>query len=84
MPREVHIHVTRYAIADIPTDDAAVEDFVRQRFAEKEKRLARFVTHSLRCYSAIAIMMLLCVMMLLVSMKEPKNLRVNHYSKIWI
>ncbi|CAM9267777.1 unnamed protein product, partial [Hapterophycus canaliculatus] len=41
-PPEVHMHVTRYAIADLPADDEGLQQWCREAFAEKETRLKTF------------------------------------------
>ncbi len=38
----IDIHVQRYAIADLPTDEAELSDWVFDRFVEKDERLAGF------------------------------------------
>ncbi|KAJ2473443.1 hypothetical protein GGI02_000854 [Coemansia sp. RSA 2322] len=41
-PREVHIHVKRYAVADIPEDEEGFTNWMNQVFVEKDTRMARF------------------------------------------
>ncbi|KAJ2722011.1 hypothetical protein GGI07_003601 [Coemansia sp. Benny D115] len=41
-PREVHIHVKRYAVEDIPVDEDAFSEWMHRIFVEKDKRMARF------------------------------------------
>ncbi|KAJ2755232.1 hypothetical protein H4R27_003256 [Coemansia aciculifera] len=41
-PREVHIHVKRYAVADIPDDEEGCSKWMHQVFVEKDARMARF------------------------------------------
>eukprot|EP00850_Spirogloea_muscicola_P001134 SM000004S15004 [mRNA] locus=s4:761249:763216:+ [translate_table: standard] len=41
-PAEVHIHVRRVPMADIPVEEAAVSDWVYKRFQDKDKLLAGF------------------------------------------
>ncbi|KAJ2685486.1 hypothetical protein IWW39_004237 [Coemansia spiralis] len=41
-PRAVHIHVKRYAVADIPDDEEGCSKWMHQVFLEKDARMARF------------------------------------------
>ncbi|KAJ1733681.1 hypothetical protein LPJ72_002749 [Coemansia sp. Benny D160-2] len=41
-PREVHIHVKRYAVSDIPEDEEGFTKWMHHIFVEKDKRMARF------------------------------------------
>ncbi|KAJ2637094.1 hypothetical protein GGF40_002599 [Coemansia sp. RSA 1286] len=41
-PREVHIHVKRYAVDDIPQDEEGFNDWMHQVFVEKDIRMGRF------------------------------------------
>ncbi|KAJ2779245.1 hypothetical protein H4R18_004120 [Coemansia javaensis] len=41
-PREIHIHVKRYAVADIPEDEDGFAAWMHRAFVEKDERLARF------------------------------------------
>ncbi|CBJ33474.1 Lysocardiolipin acyltransferase [Ectocarpus siliculosus] len=41
-PPEVHMHVTRFAVADLPTDDDGLQQWCREAFTEKEERLREF------------------------------------------
>lgn len=41
-PREVHIHVKRYAVADIPDDEEGFSKWMYQVYVEKDKRMAKF------------------------------------------
>lgn len=38
----IDIHITRYAIADLPEDESELSDWVFERFVEKDRRLAAF------------------------------------------
>ncbi len=40
--REVHLHVRRYAVDELPAAPEALADWLRERFAEKDARLDRF------------------------------------------
>lgn len=40
--REVHLHVRRYAVADLPAGPEALADWLRARFVEKDARLDHF------------------------------------------
>ena len=40
--REVHLHVRRFAVAELPTGPEALADWLRRRFEEKDARLDRF------------------------------------------
>lgn len=44
LPREVHLHVERLALADLPNTPAGLEQWLKGRFAAKEEALARFYT----------------------------------------
>jgi hypothetical protein len=37
-----HLHVRRFPIADLPTDDAGLATWLQQRFQEKDSLLERF------------------------------------------
>jgi lysocardiolipin and lysophospholipid acyltransferase len=41
-PREVHIHIRRYPIAQVPTEAADIEKWCEQMWSEKEPMLERF------------------------------------------
>ncbi|KAJ1958419.1 hypothetical protein GGI12_004740 [Dipsacomyces acuminosporus] len=41
-PREVHIHVKRYAVADIPEDEEGFTKWMNEVFVEKDKRMEAF------------------------------------------
>lgn len=41
-PREIHVHVTRYPLAELPEGEPAMAAWVQDRFREKEQRLQRF------------------------------------------
>ncbi|KAJ2388261.1 hypothetical protein GGI23_006093 [Coemansia sp. RSA 2559] len=41
-PREVHIHVRRYAVSDIPEDEERFTEWMHRVYVEKDKRMARF------------------------------------------
>ena len=43
-PKEVHFHVKRYPIANIPQSEDGLKDWCCQRWAEKEDRLKKFYT----------------------------------------
>lgn len=45
IPREVHYHIVRYDIADLPTTNEGLEQWLRDRWREKEERLRLFYTH---------------------------------------
>lgn len=40
--REVHLHVRRYALDELPAEQEALADWLRDRFVEKDERLDRF------------------------------------------
>ena len=40
--REVHLHVRRYAVAELPAAPEALAHWLHERFAEKDERLDRF------------------------------------------
>lgn len=40
--REVHCHIKRYPIADLPTSEADLESWLHQIFAAKDQRMAKF------------------------------------------
>ncbi|KAJ2550925.1 hypothetical protein EV175_003882 [Coemansia sp. RSA 1933] len=41
-PREVHIHVKRYAVSDIPDDDERFTEWMNRVYVEKDMRMAKF------------------------------------------
>ncbi|KAJ2759666.1 hypothetical protein IWQ56_005682 [Coemansia nantahalensis] len=41
-PREIHIHVKRHRVADIPDDEDGFSQWMLQVFAEKDERMAKF------------------------------------------
>ncbi|CAM9576845.1 unnamed protein product [Ectocarpus fasciculatus] len=41
-PPEVHMHVTRFGVEDLPTDDEGLQQWCREAFTEKEERLREF------------------------------------------
>ncbi len=45
MPREVHFHIKSYGDRDLPRDDEQLEQWCKDRWAEKEERLKQFYTH---------------------------------------
>ena len=40
--REVHLHVQRFAAAELPSAPEALAEWLRERFEEKDERLDRF------------------------------------------
>lgn len=38
---QLHVHVKRYAICDLPTDDDGIANWLRQLFVEKDQFLAK-------------------------------------------
>lgn len=40
--REVHLHVRRYAVHELPASQEGLADWLRERFVEKDERLDRF------------------------------------------
>ncbi|MEO8198268.1 MAG: hypothetical protein ABI689_16235, partial [Thermoanaerobaculia bacterium] len=40
--REVHLHVRRFAIAELPAGPEALAGWLRERFEEKDARLDRY------------------------------------------
>jgi len=45
LPREVHFHIRRYDEKDIPKDQDALKEWVKDRWREKEEALEYFYTH---------------------------------------
>ena len=45
MPREVHYHISKYDDEDLPEDQENLEQWLRDRWLEKEERLKEFYTH---------------------------------------
>ena len=43
-PKEIHLHIQKYNMADIPTESEAVDEWCVKRWAEKEARLKKFLT----------------------------------------
>ncbi|KAJ1836614.1 hypothetical protein LPJ63_000106 [Coemansia sp. RSA 2711] len=41
-PREIHIHVKRYPVADIPDDEEGFSQWMHNVFVEKDKRMAKY------------------------------------------
>ncbi|KAJ1939970.1 hypothetical protein GGF37_004177, partial [Kickxella alabastrina] len=41
-PREVHIHVKRYAVEDIPIDEEGFSRWMHKVFVEKDMRMAKY------------------------------------------
>ncbi|KAJ2711377.1 hypothetical protein H4R19_003278 [Coemansia spiralis] len=41
-PREIHIHIKRHAVADIPDDEDGFAKWMHRVFAEKDERMAKF------------------------------------------
>ena len=41
-PKEIHVHLRRFLISDIPTEDKAYAAWLRARWAEKDDLLAEF------------------------------------------
>jgi hypothetical protein len=48
VPVEVHYHITRYDISQIPQSDDGLEEWLRKRWLEKEEQLRLFYIH--RCF----------------------------------
>ena len=45
LPREVHYHITKYNNEDLPRGKKELEEWLRQRWIEKEERLRNFYKH---------------------------------------
>lgn len=45
VPREIHYHIVRYNISDLPTTNEDLEQWLRDRWREKEERLRQFYMH---------------------------------------
>lgn len=45
IPREVHYHIKRYSLSEIPETDEELVGWLRKRWEEKEERLQLFYTH---------------------------------------
>ena len=45
MPREVHYHIVKYNNEDVPQDKKGLEEWIMERWSEKEARLKEFYTH---------------------------------------
>lgn len=41
-PQEIHVHVQRYELSELPEDDASLGHWIKARYSEKEQRLANF------------------------------------------
>ncbi|KAH8550352.1 acyltransferase-domain-containing protein [Umbelopsis sp. PMI_123] len=41
-PKKIHVHLRRYLISDIPTEEEAYAAWLRERWAEKDELLAQF------------------------------------------
>ncbi|RUO95839.1 hypothetical protein BC936DRAFT_143117 [Jimgerdemannia flammicorona] len=44
-PKRVHVHLRRFPLASLPTEDAAYATWLRDRWAEKDTLLAHFYAH---------------------------------------
>ncbi len=45
IPREIHYHVKSYDAANLPVTDVGLDEWIRERWAEKEQRLCVFYTN---------------------------------------
>ncbi|KAJ2158447.1 hypothetical protein GGF46_003764 [Coemansia sp. RSA 552] len=41
-PREIHVHIKRYPVSDIPQDEEGFASWMHSVFVEKDKRMAKF------------------------------------------
>ncbi|EDO40658.1 predicted protein [Nematostella vectensis] len=49
-PREIHFHIKRYPISEIPTDVEELEVWCQKRWLEKEDRLKLFYSKETKCF----------------------------------
>jgi Acyltransferase C-terminus len=48
LPRQVHVHVTRYAAGQVPTTYVGLERWIQELWRDKEARLAKFYMDSIQ------------------------------------
>lgn len=41
-PKEIHFHINRYSISELPSDYTSLEEWLIKKWAEKEERLGKF------------------------------------------